>query len=117
MSTDEPTPAHGAAEPNYAAETEAMEELARAGFQLMNVAGPENAPEQLTYVRSCGEHTDFVYLALHKDAFSTAVRYPLVPVATNLDEASGEIPPAPLEQVKPGSIVDVITAALEWPRG
>lgn len=124
MSTDEPLPAEREAEvtwpdvePNYAAEAEAMESLASAGYHVVHQSGPQDAPETLTYIRSDGANVDFVYLALNEGAYSTAVRYPMVVKSKSFAVASGdEVPPA-LAHAKPGPIVDVIREVLEWSRG
>lgn len=124
MSTDEPMPAEREAavtspdvEPAYAAEAEAMESLASAGYQVVHQSGPQDAPETLTYIRSDGANTDFVYLALNEGTYSTAVRYPMAVTARSFAEASGEEVPPALAHAKPGPIVDVIREVLEWPRG
>ncbi|WP_370943985.1 hypothetical protein AB5J62_33430 [Amycolatopsis sp. cg5] len=126
MSTDKPMPAdrepeakqEQSAESDMAAQAEAMESLAMAGFRIVAQTGSDDSPELLTYVRSSGEYTDFVYIALYENAYSTAVRYPLIPAEPqNFEEASGEVPGEPLQHAEPGGIVAVIKAVLEWPRG
>lgn len=107
-------PTGGPMPADYAAEAEAMESLALAGFQLVNT---DEKQENLTYVRSGSEFTDFVFLALNEGAYSMASRYPVKATPANFDEASGEVPPSAVQQAKPGSITAVIAEVLGWRRG
>ncbi|GAA4554228.1 hypothetical protein [Amycolatopsis samaneae] len=103
-------------EPDCHEEAAALESLVQAGFRLIHVGGPQDAPTSLTYERHRGS-ADFVFIALDRGASSMANRYPATVELATFAEASGEEPPTPLAQAKPGTLLEVIAEVHRWPRG